>query len=72
MARLPRYFVPGVPLHLIQHRNNRQVIFADDADFGNFSDWLLDAVHREWRSTPTSTPRADGAKGRVRQTPVSR
>ena len=33
MARLPRYFVPGVPLHLIQRGNNRQVIFADDADF---------------------------------------
>lgn len=36
MARLPRYFVPGVPLDLIQRGNNRQLIFADDADFTYF------------------------------------
>lgn len=43
MARLPRYFVPGVPLHLIQRGNNRQVIFADGEDFAFFRDSLLDA-----------------------------
>jgi putative transposase len=47
MARLPRYFVPGVPLHLIQRGNNRQVIFADDEDFAFFRDCLLDASRRE-------------------------
>jgi putative transposase len=47
MARLPRYFVPGVPLHLIQRGNNRQVIFADDEDFAFFRSCLLDASRRE-------------------------
>ena len=47
MARLPRYFVPEIPLHLIQRGNNRQVIFADDEDFTHFRDCLLDASRRE-------------------------
>jgi putative transposase len=32
MARLPRLTVPGFAHHLIQRGNNRQVIFANDAD----------------------------------------
>jgi putative transposase len=32
MARLPRSFVPGFPVHLIQRGNNRQRVFVDDAD----------------------------------------
>lgn len=47
MARLPRYFAAGVPLHLIQRGNNRQVIFADNDDFACFRDWLIDAARRE-------------------------
>jgi putative transposase len=47
MARLPRYFVPGVPLHIIQRGNNRQVIFAEDEEFAFFRECLLDAAHRE-------------------------
>lgn len=33
MARLPRLTVPGYPHHLIQRGNNRQAIFAGDADY---------------------------------------
>lgn len=33
MARLPRLTVPGYPHHLIQRGNNRQAIFAADADY---------------------------------------
>jgi hypothetical protein len=50
MARLPPFFIPDVPLHLIQRGNNRQVIFADDEDFGHFCACLLDAAHREGRA----------------------
>jgi len=32
MARLPRLTAPGLPHHLIQRGNNRQVIFVDEAD----------------------------------------
>ena len=44
MARLPRYVVPGQPQHIIQRGNNRQVIFAAEADFQFFRDALVDAA----------------------------
>ena len=33
MARLPRLTIPGYPHHVIQRGNNRQPIFAGDADY---------------------------------------
>jgi putative transposase len=33
MARLPRLTVPGYPHHIIQRGNNRQAIFASNADY---------------------------------------
>jgi len=33
MARLPRFYLPGQSLHVIQHGNNREPIFA--AETGN-------------------------------------
>lgn len=33
MARLPRLTVPGYPHHIIQRGNNRQAIFAAEADY---------------------------------------
>ena len=33
MARLPRLTVPGYPHHVIQRGNNRQAIFAANADY---------------------------------------
>jgi hypothetical protein len=36
MARLPRYIIHGQPLHIIQHDNNRQMIFALDEDYQFF------------------------------------
>ena len=44
MARLPRYVIPGQPQHIIQRGNNRQVIFAADADYQFFRDALIDAA----------------------------
>jgi hypothetical protein len=29
MARLPRFFIPNQPQHIIQRGNNRELIFAD-------------------------------------------
>ena len=45
MARLPRYYLPGVPQHVIQRGNNRQTIFAEDSDYTAFRDWLSEAAH---------------------------
>lgn len=44
MARLPRYVIPGQPQHIIQRGNNRQAIFAAEADFQFFRDALVDAA----------------------------
>ena len=46
MARLPRYVIPGQPQHIIQRGNNRQVIFASDADYQFFRDALVEAAGR--------------------------
>lgn len=46
MARLPRYVIPGQPQHIIQRGNNRQVIFAADADYQFFRDALVEAAGR--------------------------
>ena len=44
MARLPRYVIPSQPQHIIQRGNNRQIIFAADADYQFFRDALVDAA----------------------------
>ena len=78
MARLPRYFVPGMPLHLIQRGNNRQVIFAGDEDFAFFRGCLLDASRREGLAIHAyvfmtnhvhllATPASDTSAGRTLQ-----
>jgi putative transposase len=46
MARLPRYFVKGVPLHIILRGNNGQPIFAHHEDGQFFKASLLDAATR--------------------------
>lgn len=46
MARLPRYVIPGQPQHIIQRGNNRQIIFAADADYQFFRDALVEAASK--------------------------
>lgn len=46
MPRLPRFFVPGVPLHVIQRGNDRQPTFLDADDLTCFRNRLLDACRR--------------------------
>ena len=46
MARLPRYFVKGVPQHIILRGNNRDPIFANDEDCLFFKDVLQDGAKR--------------------------
>lgn len=45
MARLPRYVIPGQPQHIILRGNNRQAIFAAEADYQFFRDAMIDAAH---------------------------
>ena len=46
MARLSRYFIAGQPQHVIQRGNNRQAIFAADADDHFFRDALVEAARK--------------------------
>jgi putative transposase len=40
MARLSRVCPPGIPQHVIQRGNNRQVCFAGEQDFAAYAGWL--------------------------------
>lgn len=46
MARLPRYYLPDFPQHVIQRGNNRGPIFIADEDYSCYVDCLLDATQR--------------------------
>ena len=41
MPRKPRASAAGVPEHVIQRGNNRQVIFACEDDMKCYQNWLL-------------------------------
>jgi putative transposase len=42
MARLSRVCPLGVPQHVIQRGNNRQICFASDQDFSVYANWLAE------------------------------
>ncbi|MEQ1555910.1 MAG: transposase [Gallionella sp.] len=44
MARLPRFYLPNQPLHVIQRGNNREPIFAADADYHFYLRCLQEAA----------------------------
>ncbi len=46
MPRLPRYFVPGFPLHVIQRGNDRAATFRSPEDFAFYRECLAFATRR--------------------------
>ena len=40
MPRLPRMEAKGIPQHVIQRGNNRQICFANEQDFAAYANWL--------------------------------
>ncbi len=44
MPRKRRFFLPNVPVHVVQRGNNRQAIFFDDNDYRVYLDWLGEAA----------------------------
>ncbi len=46
MARLSRYFVKNQPQHMIQRGNNRELIFAGNADYRFYLECLQEAPER--------------------------
>ena len=43
MPRKPRFYLPGIPAHVIQRGNSRQAVFFSDEDYTAYLDWL-----KEW------------------------
>ena len=46
MPRKPRFFLPEVPVHIVQRGNNRQAVFFDDSDYRAYLNWLREAASR--------------------------
>ena len=46
MPRKPRFYVPGVPVHVVQRGNNREKIFFDAADYPVYLNYLQEAAER--------------------------
>ena len=46
MPRKPRFFLAGVPVHIVQRGNNRQLIFFDTADYRKYLGWLKEGSER--------------------------
>ncbi len=46
MPRKPRHYLPGVPCHVIQRGNNRDVCFAAEEDYQVYLKWLKDGAER--------------------------
>lgn len=46
MPRKPRFYLPGVPAHVIQRGNNRQATFFSDEDYQAFLKWLKEGADK--------------------------
>ncbi|MDT8387884.1 MAG: transposase [Thiogranum sp.] len=46
MARLTRICLPGIPQHIIQRGNNRQICFRTDQDYAAYAHWLYESSEK--------------------------
>ena len=46
MPRKPRFFLSGMPVHVVQRGNNRQAIFFEAGDYRAYHGWLKAAAQR--------------------------
>jgi putative transposase len=46
MPRKRRFFMPGVPAHVVQRGNNRQAVFYEDPDYRVYLEWLEEGAKR--------------------------
>jgi len=44
MARRPRLYLPGCPLHIIQRGNNRDACFRDDSDYKAYLHFMRESA----------------------------
>ncbi len=46
MPRKPRYYLPHVPVHIVQRGRCREPVFFDDEDYQMYLGWLKDAAKK--------------------------
>ena len=44
MPRKPRFFIAGIPNHIIQRGNNRDAVFFESADYKHYLELLADSA----------------------------
>lgn len=46
MPRKPRFFLPGVPVHIVQRGHSREAVFFEDTDYLTYLRWLRESAGR--------------------------
>ena len=46
MPRKPRFYLPGVAVHIMQRGNCRQAVFFEDTDYQYYLKWLLEGAEK--------------------------
>ena len=46
MPRKPRFYLPGMPAHVVQRGHNREAVFYEDGDYQAYLGWLGEAAER--------------------------
>jgi putative transposase len=46
MPRKPRYYLPGIPAHVVQRGNCRQAVFYEDNDYRVYLAWLREGAEK--------------------------
>jgi len=46
MPRKPRFYLPGIPAHVIQRGNDRQPVFFDTGDYQAYLSWLKEGAEQ--------------------------
>jgi len=46
MPRKPRFFLPGVPAHIVQRGHSREPVFFENSDYIAYLTWLMEAAER--------------------------
>jgi len=46
MPRKPRFFLPDVPVHIVQRGHSREPVFFEDGDYQAYLGWMKEAAER--------------------------
>jgi putative transposase len=46
MPRKPRFYLPGIPVHIVQRGHNHDPVFFENDDYAAYLDWLGEGSER--------------------------